>query len=61
MHNGDGVCFNLDRETNLCSIYETRPLICNIERGWREIFWSDMTIEEWIEMNEEACKKLRGV
>jgi Fe-S-cluster containining protein len=26
----DGVCGNLDRETNLCRIYDTRPSCCRV-------------------------------
>lgn len=26
----DGVCEHLDRETNLCRIYDTRPICCRV-------------------------------
>lgn len=28
---GYGVCYFLDEETNLCDIYEDRPIFCRVE------------------------------
>lgn len=30
LHDGDGVCRHLDRETNRCTVYETRPACCRV-------------------------------
>ena len=45
---------------NLCSIYETRPLICNIERGYEEVFKSQMSKKEWFSINEQYCNILKA-
>ena len=46
-------------DTNRCSIYDRRPTICNVERGWKEHFSANMPIDEFIKMNVEACVELR--
>lgn len=56
MHNGDGVCFKL--VDNKCSIYEDRPLVCNIYKGWEVIFKDLYTLEQWYELNKKGCKYL---
>jgi Fe-S-cluster containining protein len=53
LHNGNGVCTYL--EGNLCTIYETRPLICNIEAMYVAYFRKAMTWTEFISMNIRSC------
>lgn len=45
---------------NFCSIYETRPLICDIEKGYEEVFKSKMTKQEWFNLNEHYCNVLKS-
>lgn len=59
MHTGDGICSNLNQETNRCKIYMKRPLVCNIEAGWIEIFSKNMTWDEWVAKNKRGCAYLR--
>lgn len=54
---GDGICKYL--VGNLCSIYETRPDICNIEKGYDLFFKEFMTKEEYYSLNIQACKILK--
>ncbi len=35
---GNGVCKFLDLETNLCKIYESRPLICRIDEAHKKLY-----------------------
>ena len=53
---GDGVCVHL--HDNLCAIYDSRPLICNVEKMYYTFFKDTMTPEEFIALNLEACRKL---
>ncbi|MBQ3647158.1 MAG: YkgJ family cysteine cluster protein [Synergistaceae bacterium] len=53
---GDGVCKYL--ENNLCSIYDKRPLICNVQKMYEKFFANIMPPEEFIFLNLEACQKL---
>lgn len=59
LHDGDGICRYLDLETNLCRIYENRPLKCNIIKSY-ELFFTKYDLEKYIELNMLACKKLKG-
>lgn len=54
---GDGVCKYL--EDNICSIYETRPLICRVDDCYDRIFSELISKEEYYSLNEEACKILQ--
>lgn len=57
---GDGVCRNFDLETNLCKIYENRPLICNIKEGYKR-FFSSISYDQYIAMTLEGCAKLKQI
>lgn len=54
----DGVCVELDTDTNRCKIYESRPLICRVDDYYTE-HCKDMTLDEWYQFNYDACKKLK--
>lgn len=55
---GDGVCIFL--KENLCSIYETRPLLCRIYESWEQLFSSQMSAEEFFELNYKSCRTLKN-
>ena len=50
LHNGDGICRYLDLETNLCTIYENRPILCNLRESYNKYFYR---------LNFEVCEKLK--
>lgn len=54
---GDGVCKYL-RTDNKCSIYATRPGICNGKYVY-ENYFSHMTVKEFHQMVATYCKKIR--
>lgn len=54
---GDGVCRYL--AGNLCSIYDTRPLLCRVDECYEKYFKETMQVEEYYRLNQEACQKLR--
>ena len=56
--NPDGSCSKL-RDT-ICSIYDTRPDVCNIEAMYIKYWCKLMTIDEWYKMSHRSCSKLRG-
>lgn len=58
LNRGDGVCVNFDEKTNLCRIYETRPIICRVEDGYR-LVRTFMTYDEYIDLNYRACDFLQ--
>ena len=57
---GNGVCKYLDENTNLCTIYENRPLICRVDEMYDRFFKKFYTKEQYYELNYNACKKLKG-
>ena len=53
---GDGVCRYL--VNNLCSIYNERPSICNVEQMYLSYFKEIMTEKEFIELNIKSCLQI---
>jgi len=58
---GNGVCRYFDEETNLCTIYDDRPLLCNIEKAYDAYFKEYMTLDEYYSANYESCETLRAL
>lgn len=56
LDSGNGVCKYL--EGNLCSIYETRPLICRIDECYEKFFKDMMTKKRYYQLNNEICIQL---
>ena len=47
-----------DLTDNLCSIYESRPDICNVEKMY-DFFKAQMSEEEYCQLMTESCKALK--
>ena len=56
-----GVCKWLDLTTNRCKIYTTRPLMCNVDAAYEEIYSSAMSREQFYALNEAECTKLQAM
>ncbi len=56
---GDGTCKNLNLETMLCTIYDERPIICNVDGFYNQYLKHDVQYEDYVLMNIESCKKLK--
>lgn len=54
---GDGTCRYL--QGNLCSIYESRPLMCRVDESYDTFFKYTMKLEEYYELNYEGCRILK--
>lgn len=57
---GDGVCQYFNEQTNLCNIYETRPLVCRVEDYYKTYLSHLYEWDEFVKMNLEICKNLDG-
>ena len=57
---GDGKCRHFDDKTNLCTIYENRPIKCNVDKFYELYYSEKMSKEEFYNLNYEACKKLKS-
>lgn len=55
---GDGTCKHFDEKTNLCSIYESRPLVCRVDQYYKTYLSQVYTWEEFVKMNIEICNRL---
>jgi len=51
-------CMYLTKD-NLCSIYETRPLVCDVEKSYKVFFADKMSKEVYNKMNREICITLQ--
>lgn len=56
---GDGVCKNFVSSSKLCTIYNKRPLICNVDEMYNAYFKDRMSEEEYYNLNYEACKQFK--
>ena len=57
-HNGDGVCLHLNKKTNKCSIYNSRPEICRVDKMFKNHFKHKMSKKEFFILNTKACHDL---
>ena len=58
---GDGVCRFFDDKLKLCAIYETRPLLCNVDDAYSIYFRDKISKDDYYNLNYEMCRKFRGV
>jgi Fe-S-cluster containining protein len=58
---GNGVCKYFNEETNLCTIYDQRPRLCNVDTAYEAYFQNYMSLEEYYVENHKACEKLRAL
>lgn len=56
---GDGICKFFDDKKALCTIYENRPIECNVDAMYDKFFSEEMTKEEFYEMNYAGCRALK--
>lgn len=56
---GDGTCRHYDEETKLCTIYETRPDICRVDKQYELNYKEQYSWQEFTELNLIACKILQ--
>lgn len=55
----DGVCIYLDKNTNLCTIYDNRPLICRVDDIYDAGYYNNLSRSEYYKMNHECCEELK--
>lgn len=56
---GDGICKYFDYDTKLCSIYDERPVMCNIDGAYEFYFKEKISLEEYYRLNYEICNMLK--
>lgn len=55
---GDGTCRHFNENTNLCSIYEHRPLVCRVEDYYKKHLSHLYEWDEFVKINVEICQRL---
>lgn len=58
---GDGTCRQYDAAGNACSIYDTRPDVCRVDRHYDLHFADKCSWEAFIELNLGVCSALAEV
>lgn len=57
----NGVCKYLDINTNLCTIYENRPIFCRIDELYKKEFKDKMDWNYYIKLQKIGCDFLRNL
>lgn len=57
---GDGTCKWFDAKIKNCTIYDSRPVICNIEAMYHVSFHT-MNYDEYIALNIRTCQSVQIV
>lgn len=57
---GDGVCEYLDELTNLCKIYNDRPLICRVEEYYKKYLVENVSWKVFVNLNIENCANIQA-
>lgn len=57
----NGICKYLNQETNLCTIYNNRPIFCNVDAFYEKYLKNKMFIDEFYVKNKSECKKLQAL
>ena len=58
LNRGDGTCKWFDTKHNSCTVYHTRPEICNIEKMYHSTF-SAIDYDEYIALNIQVCQSVQ--
>ncbi|MFZ7217414.1 YkgJ family cysteine cluster protein [Avibacterium avium] len=56
---GDGVCHHFNERTNLCRIYQNRPLVCRVKDYYLAHLSDQYSWEEFVRLNIEVCEILK--
>lgn len=59
LNRGDGICKFFDENTNLCSIYYNRPILCRVDDMYEKYYHKVMTRDEYYNLNYDACEKIK--
>ena len=60
LHDGSGICKYYNREKKICMIYRHRPVKCNVRLGYNKYKKDKLSYAEYLALNSEYCKKIRG-
>lgn len=55
---GDGTCRHYNENSKLCTIYATRPEICQVERQYILRYADSYSWDEFVALNVQVCQVL---
>ena len=55
---GDGTCLHFDETQNSCTIYESRPEVCNVQLMYEKYYKNKLDWPNFVKMNTMACDAL---
>lgn len=55
---GDGTCRYFDDALSICTIYDDRPDICNIQLTYEQYYKHNISWPKFVELNLIACEDL---
>lgn len=56
---GNGVCKFFDIKTNSCTIYESRPDICKVDKMFDIKYSNEFSKKEFYKLNAKVCNELQ--
>ena len=56
---GDGICIFFDCSSHLCTIYDTRPVKCNVDLAYDMYLKDVITKEQYYQLNYNQCENLK--
>lgn len=56
----DGVCKYLNEVTNLCTIYNERPIFCRVDELYEKNLSDKISRADFYRINKEVCKKFQS-
>lgn len=61
LQNEDNICKHFNEHTKKCKIYKSRPLICNIDEMYAQVFCRQMSKKEFYLANLKVCYELNSI
>lgn len=55
---GDAICKFFNEDTNLCTIYNNRPLVCRVEDYYNKYLSDSYRWDEFVKINLIICEGL---
>lgn len=60
LNRGDGICRHFQESDSSCSVFSSRPEICNMEIMYQKHFSREFSKDQFIEINKNICLKWQG-
>jgi len=58
LNRGDAVCKFFNEDTNLCTIYNKRPLVCRVKEYYKQHLSDKYGWDEFVKINLIVCENL---